>query len=71
MHPIFFHLGWNLDGDWPIRRQNPYQPQFVNVNNNKVILVYDSATGEKNVVQEPSNSRSLEFETVEVSPQRC
>jgi hypothetical protein len=35
-------------------------------NNNKVIVVYDSATGEKNVVQEPSNSRSLEFETVEV-----
>ena len=36
-------LGWNrnasyffsnLDGDWPIRRQNPYQHQFVNVNNN-------------------------------------
>jgi hypothetical protein len=24
----------NLDGDWPIRRQNPYQHQFVNVNNN-------------------------------------
>jgi hypothetical protein len=23
MHPIFFQLGWNLDGDWPIRRQNP------------------------------------------------
>jgi hypothetical protein len=35
-------------------------------NNNKVIVVYDSATGEKNVVQEPSNSQSLEFETVEV-----
>jgi hypothetical protein len=34
MHPIFFQLGWNLDGDWPIRRQNPYQHQFVNVNNN-------------------------------------
>jgi hypothetical protein len=34
MHPICFHLGWNLDGDWPIRRQNPYQHQFVNVNNN-------------------------------------
>jgi hypothetical protein len=33
MHPIFFQLGWNLDGDWPIRRQNPYQHQFVNVNN--------------------------------------
>jgi hypothetical protein len=31
MHPIFFQLGWNLDGDWPIRRQNPYQHQFVNV----------------------------------------
>ena len=30
MHPIFFQLGWNLDGDWPIRRQNPYQHQFVN-----------------------------------------
>ena len=30
----FFQLGWNLDGDWPIRRQNPYQHQFVNVNNN-------------------------------------
>ena len=29
MHPIFFQLGWNLDGDWPIRRQNPYQHQFV------------------------------------------
>jgi hypothetical protein len=27
MHPIFFQLGWNLDGDWPIRRQNPYQHQ--------------------------------------------
>jgi hypothetical protein len=27
-------------------------------NNNKVIVVYDSATGEKNVVQEPSNRRS-------------
>jgi hypothetical protein len=23
-----------LDGDWAIRRQNPYQHQFVNVNNN-------------------------------------
>jgi hypothetical protein len=23
-----------LDGNWPIRRQNPYQHQFVNVNNN-------------------------------------
>ena len=34
MHPIFFQLGWNLDGNWPIRRQNPYQHQFVNVNNN-------------------------------------
>ena len=35
MLPIFFQLGWNLDGDWPIRRQNPYQPhQFVNVDNN-------------------------------------
>ena len=34
MHPIFFQLGWNLDGDWPIRKQNPYQHQFVNVNNN-------------------------------------
>jgi hypothetical protein len=34
MHPIFFQLGWNLDGDWPIRRHNPYQHQFVNVNNN-------------------------------------
>jgi hypothetical protein len=21
MHPIFFQLVWNLDGDWPIRRQ--------------------------------------------------
>ena len=31
---FFFQLGWNLDGDWPIRRQNPYQHQFVNVNNN-------------------------------------
>ena len=34
MHPIFFQLGWNLNGDWPIRKQNPYQHQFVNVNNN-------------------------------------
>jgi hypothetical protein len=34
MHPIFVQLGWNLDGDWPIRKQNPYQHQFVNVNNN-------------------------------------
>jgi hypothetical protein len=31
MHPIFFQLGWNLDGNWPIRKQNPYQRQFVNV----------------------------------------
>ena len=30
----FFQLGWNLDRDWPTRRQNPYQHQFVNVNNN-------------------------------------
>jgi hypothetical protein len=22
MHPIVFQLRWNLDGDWPIRRQN-------------------------------------------------
>ena len=29
MHPIFLQLGWNLDGNWPIRRQNPYQHQFV------------------------------------------
>jgi hypothetical protein len=35
-------------------------------NNNQVIVVYDSATGEKNVIHEPSNSQSLEFETVEV-----
>ena len=34
MHPIFVQLGWNLDGDWPIRKQNPYQHQFLNVNNN-------------------------------------
>ena len=24
----------DLDGDWPIKRQNPYQHQFVNANNN-------------------------------------
>ncbi|VVH54836.1 hypothetical protein BSPCLSOX_345, partial [uncultured Gammaproteobacteria bacterium] len=35
-------------------------------NNNKVIVVYDSATGEKNIIHEPSGSQSLEFETVEV-----
>jgi hypothetical protein len=35
-------------------------------NNNKVIVVYDSVTGEKNIIQEPSNSQSLEFETVEI-----
>ena len=34
MHPIFFQFGWNLDGDWPIRKQSPYQHQLVNVNNN-------------------------------------
>jgi hypothetical protein len=28
------YFSFNLDGDWPIRRQNPYQHQFVNVNNN-------------------------------------
>jgi hypothetical protein len=32
----------------------------------QVVVVYDSATGEKNVIHEPSNSQSLEFETVEV-----
>jgi hypothetical protein len=35
-------------------------------NNNKVIVVYDAATGEKNIIHEPSGSQSLEFETVEV-----
>ncbi|VVH61647.1 hypothetical protein BSPWISOX_2730, partial [uncultured Gammaproteobacteria bacterium] len=35
-------------------------------NKNKVIVVYDSATGEKNVIRQPSNSQSLDFETVEV-----
>jgi predicted DNA binding protein len=33
---------------------------------NKVLVVYDSATGEKNVIRQPRNSQSLEFETVEV-----
>jgi hypothetical protein len=33
-------------------------------NKNKVIVVYDSATGEKNVIRQPRNSQSLEFETV-------
>jgi hypothetical protein len=32
----------------------------------QVIVVYDSATGEKNVIRQPRNSQSLEFETVEV-----
>jgi hypothetical protein len=35
-------------------------------NKNKVIVVYDSATGERNVIRQPSNSQSLDFETVEV-----
>jgi hypothetical protein len=35
-------------------------------NKNKVIVVYDVATGEKNVIRQPRNSQSLEFETVEV-----
>jgi sugar lactone lactonase YvrE len=33
---------------------------------NKVIVVYDSATGEKDVIHRPSNSQSLDFATVEV-----
>jgi hypothetical protein len=35
-------------------------------NKNKVIVVYDSVTGERNVIRQPSNSQSLDFETVEV-----
>jgi hypothetical protein len=35
-------------------------------NKNKVIVVYDVATGEKNVIRQPRNSQSLEFKTVEV-----
>jgi hypothetical protein len=31
-----------------------------------LVSVYDSATGEKNVIRQPSNSQSLDFETVEV-----
>ncbi|WP_143243121.1 C80 family cysteine peptidase, partial [Bathymodiolus azoricus thioautotrophic gill symbiont] len=34
--------------------------------NNKVIVVYDSATGEKDVIHQPSNSQNLDFATVEV-----
>ncbi|CAC9634902.1 hypothetical protein, partial [uncultured Gammaproteobacteria bacterium] len=34
--------------------------------NNKVIVVYDSVTGEKNIIHQPSNSQSLDFATVEV-----
>ena len=47
MHPIFFQLGWNLDGDWPIRRQNPYQHQFVNVNNNNYTCCAEMAGKEE------------------------
>jgi hypothetical protein len=31
------------------------------IKENKVIVVYDSATGEKNVIRQPSNSQSLDF----------
>jgi hypothetical protein len=54
MHPIFFQLGWNLDGNWPIRRQNPYQHQFVNVNNNNYTCCAKMAGKSKNL-----NSRNL------------
>jgi hypothetical protein len=36
---------------------------------NKVIIVYNFATGEKEVIHEPSNSKDLDFNTVEVITQ--
>jgi hypothetical protein len=34
--------------------------------NNKVIVVYDFATGEKEVVHQPENNQNLDFNTIEV-----
>jgi hypothetical protein len=31
------------------------------INKNKVIVVYDAATGEKNVIRQPSHTQRLEF----------
>jgi hypothetical protein len=35
-------------------------------NNNKIIVIYDFKTGEKEVAHQPSNTQELDFDTVEV-----